>query len=285
MPQRQPQDLGGPFRADQIRDGDRYELSGGHPIYCAPAGPEHAGRNLTGAAALDTDPAVDWAGVDAGFAPAPDMLRAPDIAVAPPALVAAQRGWIPGVPPLAVEYASHGQDEAALQTKIADLLGQGTRAVWVVRLVGPRRVEVYCPEEPMRVCGPGEQLTAPGVLRNPVPVEALYDREAAHEATFRNLLQRRGYEDLDQVRDEGKAEGRAEGKAEGEAAGVRQGLAEGILMILRTRAIPVSEAIGRRIRECTDAARLGAWLLAAARVDQAEQVFAAEPDEGRGTGS
>ena len=26
----------GPFRADQLRDGDRYELSNGHPIYCAP---------------------------------------------------------------------------------------------------------------------------------------------------------------------------------------------------------------------------------------------------------
>jgi len=26
----------GPFRADQLRPGDRYELSNGHPIYCAP---------------------------------------------------------------------------------------------------------------------------------------------------------------------------------------------------------------------------------------------------------
>ncbi len=27
----------GPFRAEHLRDGDRYELSNGHPIYCAPA--------------------------------------------------------------------------------------------------------------------------------------------------------------------------------------------------------------------------------------------------------
>ena len=26
----------GPFRADQLRDGGCYELSNGHPIYCAP---------------------------------------------------------------------------------------------------------------------------------------------------------------------------------------------------------------------------------------------------------
>nr|VFK57994.1 MAG: hypothetical protein BECKTC1821F_GA0114240_102118 [Candidatus Kentron sp. TC] len=28
----------GPFSADRIKDGDRYELSEGHRIYCAPAG-------------------------------------------------------------------------------------------------------------------------------------------------------------------------------------------------------------------------------------------------------
>lgn len=275
------QDPRGPFRADQIKDGDRYELSGGHPIYCAPAGPEHAGRNLSGGGVLDTDPAVDWAGVDAGFAPEPEMLRAPDIAVAPPALVAARRGWIPGVPPLAVEYASHGQDEDGLQAKIADLLRQGTHAVWVVRLVGPRRVEVYSPGAPPRIVGPGEQLTAPGVLRNPVPVEALYDRNAAHEASFRNLLQRRGYEDLDQVRDEGREQGitegreqgKAEGRAEGEAAGVCLGLAQGILALLAARGLPVSAAAEQRIRAGTEADQLRAWLLAAARVERAEAIF------------
>jgi hypothetical protein len=43
-------------------------------------------------------------------------------------------------------------------------------------------------------------LTAPGILRNPVAVRALYDRDAAHEAVLRNLLQRHGYQDLDAVR-------------------------------------------------------------------------------------
>ena len=161
----------GPFRADQLRDGDRYELSDGHPLYCAPAGPDHATGNLRGAAVLDSDPEVEWAGIDAGFSPEPGMLRAPDVAVgAPPA---SGRGWIKAAPPLALEYAARGQDEADLQTKIVELIGHGTRLVWVARLTGPRRVEVYAAGQPMRVALPGEDLLAPGILRNPVPVEAL----------------------------------------------------------------------------------------------------------------
>jgi len=78
----------------------------------------------------------------------------------------------------------------------------------------------------MRVASPGEELRAPGVLRNPVKVEALYDREAAMAATLRNLLQRAGYNSLDDVLAQGKAEGKAEGLIGGEAQGKAEGLAE-----------------------------------------------------------
>ena len=78
------------------------------------------------------------------------------------------------------------------------------RRVWVVRLSGPRRVEVHESGQEPRLVRPGEELTAPGILQNPVPVNALYDRQAAHAVTFRNLLQRQGYRDLDEVRDEGR---------------------------------------------------------------------------------
>ena len=83
-PQLDPRSNSGPFRADQLRDGDRYELSDGHPLYCAPAGPDHATGNIRGAAVLDSDPEVEWAGIDAGFSPEPGMLRAPDVAVGAP---------------------------------------------------------------------------------------------------------------------------------------------------------------------------------------------------------
>jgi hypothetical protein len=33
----------GPFQVDQIRDGDPYELSNGHPIQCLPTGGNGAG--------------------------------------------------------------------------------------------------------------------------------------------------------------------------------------------------------------------------------------------------
>jgi len=195
----------GPFRADQLQDGDRYELTDGHPRYCAPARADHAGPNATGAAIVDSDPDVQWTGVDAGFSPDPGTLRAPDVSVAsPPA--DGQGGWLPDAPLLALEYAGRGQNESDLRSKIAELLGHGTRLVWVVRLVGPRRVEVHAPGQPMQTLGVGEELKAPGILRNPVPVAALFDRAAAQEIVLRNLLQRRGYADLDALREEGRTE-------------------------------------------------------------------------------
>ncbi|WP_133511033.1 DUF4351 domain-containing protein [Candidatus Thiosymbion oneisti] len=194
----------GPFRADQLRDGDPYELDDGHPIECLPSGGRHAKANLNGGLALKTDPDVESAGFDAGFTPDEKNLRAPDIAVGN---VPDEPGWVSGAPPLAVEYADVGQDEPDLQAKIRALLGAGTRYVWVVRLTGPRRVEVYEPHIPPSQAYPGEQLEAPGILANPVPVEALYDPDAAHEAALRNLLQRRGYPDLDAVREEGREAG------------------------------------------------------------------------------
>jgi Uma2 family endonuclease len=192
------------FRASDLRPGDPYEISGGRAIYCAPTGGDGSRGTLLGAEVLDTDPAVEEAGVDAGFSPAPHDLRAPDVAVGN---VPDAPGWIAGAPPLAVEYAGSGQDEPKLREKIRDLLSAGTRWVWVVRLLGERHVEVHEANKPIVRRGVGDVLTAPGVLRNDVPVEALFDRQAAHEVTLRNLLQRRGYESLDAVREEGRDEG------------------------------------------------------------------------------
>ncbi|EIC23573.1 DUF4351 domain-containing protein [Thiorhodovibrio frisius] len=199
----------GPFFAEQLRDGDPYELSNGHPIECLPAGGRHAWANLVGGLAMETDPKVDAAAVDAGYAFGSQDLRAPDIAVGN---VPDAPGWISGVPPLAVEYADRGQDEDELQDKIRELLAAGTRYLWVVRLHGPRRVEIHEAGKTCQTLYPGQELRAPGVLKNPLPVEALYDPQAAHEAALRNLLQRKGYESLDAVRDQGRAEGMAEGE-------------------------------------------------------------------------
>ncbi len=39
-----------------------------------------------------------------------------------------------------------------------------------------KRVEVHESEQERHLVHPGEELTAPGILRNPVPVNALFDR-------------------------------------------------------------------------------------------------------------
>ncbi len=148
----------GPFRAEQLRCGDPYELDNGHLIECLPSGGRHAKANLSGGVALETDPSVESAGFDPGFTPDENNLRAPDIAVGN---VPDAPGWISGAPPLAVEYADIGQNEQNLQKKIRTLLGAGTRYVWVVRLTGPRRVEVYEPHASCSPAYPGQQLKAP----------------------------------------------------------------------------------------------------------------------------
>ena len=201
-----------PIRANQIREGERYELSEGRKIYCQPTGGRGAGGTVSGGAALATDPAVNEAGFDPGYSPDANTLRAPDIAVGN---VPNAPGWILGAPPLAVEYADTGQDEQALTDKIKELLEAGTRYLWVVRLDGPRRVEVHEPDRKIRIFGEGDELEAPGVLQNPVPVRALYDREAAHEVTLRNLLQRKGYASLEALQAASKTEGAREGLVAG----------------------------------------------------------------------
>nr|VFJ87257.1 MAG: Putative restriction endonuclease [Candidatus Kentron sp. H]VFJ88901.1 MAG: Putative restriction endonuclease [Candidatus Kentron sp. H]VFJ95138.1 MAG: Putative restriction endonuclease [Candidatus Kentron sp. H] len=257
----------GPFTADQIGDGDRYELSNGHAIYCAPAGDRHSRHNLGGGALLDSDPDVQWAGVDTGFTLRPNTLRAPDIAIAPPP--AEEGKWIPGAPPLAVEYADHGQNESDLEIKIRELLTAGARYVWVVRLAGLQRVEVHTKDKPMRLLSAADTLEAPGILRNPVPVRALFDRETAHRVTLRNLLQRAGYEDLDAVLREGVRKGKTEGRMEGALAAQVKAL----LSILAARGIDVDAEARGRMEDCRDSARLETWLTKAAVAESLADVF------------
>ncbi len=260
---------------DDIREGSRSELSEGRRVYCAPAGGQHADANSMGTLPLSTDPAVKEVGVDAGYALRDDVLRAPDIAVGN---VPVRPGWIAGAPPLAVEYADTGTDEQDLQTKIQELLAAGTRYVWVVRLVGLRRVEVYEPGAVMQRYTPGQILAAPGVLQNPVRVEALWDREAAMEAALHNLLQRQGYGSIGEIRAEAEAQGEARGKAEGEAEGRAKGNADGearsLLTVLIARGFVVDDATRDRIASCQDLAVLTAWIARAATATDLAQVFA-----------
>ena len=248
-----PRTAPGPFRADQIRDGDEYELSDGHALRCTPAGSRHGSAQLDGGRVLASDPAVRGRiGIDIGIAWNDDKnLRAPDLVVGD---FERTPGWLRTVPPLAVEYADTGQDEAELAAKISELHAAGTALIWVVRLTGPLRVEVHARGEPMRTVGADGELLAPGVLQNPVPVRALAYADAADAASLRNLLQAHGYNSI--------AEIQAEGKAEGEA----DALASSILAVLAVRGISISAGEAGHIRACRDSQRLAQWLRRAVTV-------------------
>jgi Uma2 family endonuclease len=239
----------GPYRAEDIHPGEPYELSDGHKITCMGTGQRGSRSNGSGFMVLDSDPDAPPAGVDAGISPVPSMLRAPDVAVGG---LENEPGWATTAPPLAVEYADRGQDEPELQKKILELQRFGTRFVWVVRLTGPRRVEVYEPGKDVSTVHPGGALAAPGILKNAVPIEALYDRDAAHRQTLRNLLQREGYESLEAV----KAEGRGEGVDAGRLVEARSALRR----VLARRKLELSAEDSARIDTSTDLAALERWL-------------------------
>lgn len=247
----------GPFRADQLRSGDPYELADGHPSACLPSAGRGGSAQGFGAVVVLNDPAVESGGVEIGFSPRPDMLRAPDVAVGG---VTEGPGWVRGVPSLALEYADTGQDEDDLQRKIGELLAEGTRLIWVVRLVGPRRVEIHERERPMRIATVGEELIAPGILANPVPVLALFDRQEARRVDLRNLLQRFGYQSIEALRAEGKAEGLAEGKR------------GALLAMLAARGIPLPDALRDRIVACRSLAQFDDWIARAAVCASADEL-------------
>ena len=204
----------GPFRPEQLRPKDPYELSEGHTIRCAPTGSDRGRAITAGVRALASDPAVEEIGVDVGYTPTRRTLRAPDIAIGN---VPDRPGWVEGVPALAVEYAGIGQDEPDLAVKIRELLEAGTSYVWVVRMVGPRRVEVHRPGTPMTVVSAGATLTAPGVLANPLPVEALWEPAHAERVALRNVL---GADTLEEALALERRAGREEGREQGRGAGV-----------------------------------------------------------------
>jgi hypothetical protein len=116
-------------------------------------------------------------------------------------------------------------------------------------------------------------LSAPGILRNEVPVEALYDRTLAHGLTLRNLLQRKGYEGLEAVREEARDEGRDEGRVEASQRAVRD--------VLQARGFALDASQDAAIAACRDLPLLERWLRRAAITESVAAMFD-PPAEPRG---
>ncbi len=214
-----------------------------------------ARAKANGCLCLQSDPLARDVGVDAGFVVGARLV-APHLAVGE--LGGARGGWATGAPSLAVEYAGFGRDEFELQRKLGRLLDAGTGLVWVVRLSGPRRVEIYQKGQLKRVKYPGARLAAPGVLKHAPLVEALYEREAAFEQASRNLLDRAGRPGPEALRDEGEARGRA----------------RALLTVLEARGLSMTASERARILDCVDLAQLERWGLQAPRVRAAAELFA-----------
>jgi hypothetical protein len=238
----------------QLRPGDPYELSRGHAIRVPPVSVERTRWRGRVVGIISADPMVRAAGLDPGFKLDDGTLRAPDVAVLPDEV---PPGWLEGVPTLAIEYAGVGQDEAMLQAKIDELVAAGTRYLWVVRLVGPRRVEVYEGGQ-RRVALEDDVLAAPGVLQNEIPVRAMFDADAACELQLTNLLQRSGYRSVEHVRQEARDAGRHEGLEAGRDE-ARDALARLLLQTLRDRGFEPDAAAISAIT-AADVTTLGSWL-------------------------
>lgn len=236
----------GPFRCDQLRSGDPYELSQGHPIYRALPGRDVARLRRLCAMVLDSDPAVLNAGVDTGLALGEDTLRAPDVAVNFDA--AGDGVWATGAA-LVVEYAEDDRDDDYRQRKIAELLAAGIGRAWVVRMHGARRVEVHAANAAVITVGEETELTAPGVLELPVPVRALYERSTAHDVTLRNLLATRNHR------------------------GREEALRSALTITIEARGWSLDEQTARRVNACRDTAGLRAWIARAVTAETLAAVF------------
>jgi hypothetical protein len=103
------------------------------------------------------------------------------------------------------------------------------------------------------------------VLKNPVRVEALYDRDEAERATLTNLLQRQGYQDLEAVLVAGRQQGEAKGRLAERAAAV--------LAVLDARGLRLAKAARERVERSTDLVQLDGWLRRAAVAKKAGDIF------------
>lgn len=265
-----------------IHDDEPCELSDGQRIVCLPASGRHMGGAGRGLKVIASDAGarrIGTVGPEGGVSTGPHMLRAPDVLLSAEAETG---GWITTAPPLALEIADRGQDEAELQKKIQELLVAGTKYYWVVRNTGPRRVEVYTtPGEGPLVVLSGGEVDAAGVLDAPIPVDAFYDEEVADRIALRNMLAPYGYQSVEELkaavraeaRSEGKAEGKAEGRAEGKAEGKAEGVARAIIAVLQARELQVSEEVSARLLAERDLNLLNVLLRRALTVQAAAQIL------------
>ena len=247
----------GPWRAHHIREGEPYEVSNGHLLYCLHNdGPRSRAHSAAAGVLSAAAPHPYCALLDAGFTWSRGRyLRAPNLAVG--SVDSEDPGWVVIPPQLALEYTDDRKDEHYLPCKLAELFELGTRLIWVVHLTGPLRVEIHEPGTPPRIVEADDMLAAPGILAGAFPVRALIDPEVARKAVLHFLLAKKGYPSLEAVREEGRQQGLAEARHE-----IR--VAQGRTLLrsqLAARGWTLPTPLDARITACTDLPTLMRWLI------------------------
>jgi Uma2 family endonuclease len=165
----------------RARDVGRCELVRGRLVMMVPAGADH-GRIAIGIGSrlfmfVEANGLGTVFAAETGFVLArqPDTVRAPDAAfVRSGRPVAPARGYYPGAPDLAVEVLSPDDRARDVRQKIAEWLGAGTRAVWVVD-PGKRTVTVHEPGRTPTLVRDSETLRGGEVMPGfEVPVRDLF---------------------------------------------------------------------------------------------------------------
>lgn len=169
------------------RNGGKMELVGGKVVTFMPVSGKHGEIQVDLASALK----AFLASTDEGKATVetgdilrrdPDLVRGPDVSIAPAHLLAdgklPETGFIEGAPLLAVEVVSPNDTERDVLEKVGEYLDAGVKRVWLVR-TRYRDVVIYRADGGVRSLGADERLSsddagieAPGLE---IAIGALFD--------------------------------------------------------------------------------------------------------------
>ena len=160
------------------------------------------------------------------------------------------------------------QELTTLQARVLELAQR-------VRTACLEKMATFCGAEAMRRELPVPPALTEPLLQNlpPPPTEPAQFQQWAQ--SLAELSEQRGEE---KGRHEGQRIGEEKGRQEGQRIGeqtgeMRRGAAD-ILMVLRTRGLPVPPEVERHIASCTDSAELSRWLQRAVTATTAAEVIA-----------
>ena len=171
-----------------------------------------------------------------------------------------------------MSYRITAEELAELQKRVL-LLADRVRAACL------EKIATFCGADAMRKDLPEPPTLSEPVLQNLPPPPTDPQEFGKWAQSLSELAEQRAELRWQEGRAEGiqvgEEKGRSAGLQEGEERGKAEGLAglrDGILMVLRSRGVPIPAEVEGRIRACKDIAVLSAWLQRAVTLSHAEEV-------------